>query len=81
MYIFPVSLADFRVGSIDLVIFLQRVFIWDLDETIIIFHSLLTGSYANRYGRVSTIILLLIYSSILFHSGFYTQKKSIEFYK
>uniref|UniRef100_A0AAQ5XXQ4 Eyes absent homolog n=1 Tax=Amphiprion ocellaris TaxID=80972 RepID=A0AAQ5XXQ4_AMPOC len=30
---------------------LQRVFIWDLDETIIIFHSLLTGSYANRYGR------------------------------
>ncbi|NWI65128.1 EYA1 protein, partial [Todus mexicanus] len=30
---------------------LERVFIWDLDETIIIFHSLLTGSYANRYGR------------------------------
>ncbi|XP_072323675.1 eyes absent homolog 1 isoform X5 [Scyliorhinus torazame] len=29
----------------------QRVFIWDLDETIIVFHSLLTGSYANRYGR------------------------------
>uniref|UniRef100_A0AAR2LSP6 Eyes absent homolog n=1 Tax=Pygocentrus nattereri TaxID=42514 RepID=A0AAR2LSP6_PYGNA len=28
-----------------------RVFIWDLDETIIVFHSLLTGSYANRYGR------------------------------
>uniref|UniRef100_A0A8K9XAL3 Eyes absent homolog n=1 Tax=Oncorhynchus mykiss TaxID=8022 RepID=A0A8K9XAL3_ONCMY len=31
---------------------LERVFIWDLDETIIVFHSLLTGSYANRYGRV-----------------------------
>ncbi|CAL8399765.1 unnamed protein product [Gadus morhua 'NCC'] len=30
---------------------LMRVFIWDLDETIIVFHSLLTGSYANRYGR------------------------------
>ncbi|XP_046689907.1 eyes absent homolog 1 isoform X8 [Silurus meridionalis] len=30
---------------------LERVFIWDLDETIIVFHSLLTGSYANRYGR------------------------------
>uniref|UniRef100_A0A8C9Z393 Eyes absent homolog n=1 Tax=Sander lucioperca TaxID=283035 RepID=A0A8C9Z393_SANLU len=29
----------------------HRVFIWDLDETIIVFHSLLTGSYANRYGR------------------------------
>lgn len=35
----------------------QRVFIWDLDETIIVFHSLLTGSYANRYGRVSDIRL------------------------
>lgn len=33
--------------------FSQRVFIWDLDETIIVFHSLLTGSYANRFGRVS----------------------------
>ncbi|ELK27485.1 Eyes absent like protein 1 [Myotis davidii] len=32
---------------------LERVFIWDLDETIIVFHSLLTGSYANRYGRKS----------------------------
>ncbi|XP_018079284.1 eyes absent homolog 1 isoform X4 [Xenopus laevis] len=30
---------------------LERVFIWDLDETIIVFHSLLTGSYANKYGR------------------------------
>ena len=33
----------------------ERVFIWDLDETIIIFHSLLTGSYAQRYGKVSRI--------------------------
>lgn len=30
---------------------LQRVFIWDLDETIIIFHSLLTGSFAARYSK------------------------------
>ncbi|XP_065336966.1 eyes absent homolog 2-like isoform X1 [Cloeon dipterum] len=30
---------------------LERVFIWDLDETIIIFHSLLTGSYATRFGK------------------------------
>nr|CEH19755.1 Cs-eyesabsent [Cupiennius salei] len=30
---------------------LERVFVWDLDETIIIFHSLLTGTYATRYGK------------------------------
>ncbi|XP_070194885.1 eyes absent homolog 1-like [Littorina saxatilis] len=30
---------------------LERVFVWDLDETIIIFHSLLTGSFAQRYGK------------------------------
>ncbi|XP_060523941.1 eyes absent homolog 2 [Cylas formicarius] len=29
----------------------DRVFIWDLDETIIIFHSLLTGSYAAKYQK------------------------------
>nr|XP_023402437.1 eyes absent homolog 4 [Loxodonta africana] len=28
-----------------------RVFVWDLDETIIVFHSLLTGSYAQKYGK------------------------------
>jgi hypothetical protein len=32
---------------------LDRVFIWDLDETIIIFHSLMTGSYASRFGKVT----------------------------
>ncbi|XP_060639951.2 eyes absent homolog 3 isoform X3 [Anolis sagrei] len=30
---------------------LERVFLWDLDETIIIFHSLLTGAYAQKYGK------------------------------
>lgn len=30
---------------------LERVFIWDLDETIIIFHSLLTGTHATRFGK------------------------------
>lgn len=30
----------------------ERVFVWDLDETIIIFHSLLTGTYGNKYGKV-----------------------------
>uniref|UniRef100_A0A1B6EB38 Eyes absent homolog n=1 Tax=Clastoptera arizonana TaxID=38151 RepID=A0A1B6EB38_9HEMI len=30
---------------------LERVFVWDLDETIIIFHSLLTGSFASKYNK------------------------------
>lgn len=29
----------------------DRVFIWDLDETIIIFHSLITGKFANQYSK------------------------------
>ncbi|KAK3770312.1 hypothetical protein RRG08_029967 [Elysia crispata] len=37
---------------------LERVFVWDLDETIIIFHSLLTGSYAQRYTKVTPQISL-----------------------
>ena len=36
---------------------LERVFIWDLDETIIIFHSLLTGAFAQRYGKASSSVL------------------------
>ena len=31
----------------------DRVFIWDLEETIVIFHALLTGSYAQRFGKVN----------------------------
>lgn len=31
----------------------ERVFVWDLDETIIIFHTLLTGAFANRFTKVS----------------------------
>ena len=27
----------------------DRVFIWDLDETIILFNSLLTGAFAHKY--------------------------------
>lgn len=37
----------------------ERVFIWDLDETIIIFHTLLTGAYSNRYNKVRHLIKLL----------------------
>lgn len=29
------------------------MFIWDLDETIIIFHSLLTGTFSSRFGKVT----------------------------
>lgn len=39
----------------------DRVFIWDLDETIIIFHSLLTGLYANRYSKDQNMIMQLGY--------------------
>lgn len=35
------------------------MFIWDLDETIIIFHSLLTGSFASRYSKdVQSVVQL-----------------------
>uniref|UniRef100_A0A671Q8W9 Eyes absent homolog n=1 Tax=Sinocyclocheilus anshuiensis TaxID=1608454 RepID=A0A671Q8W9_9TELE len=46
---------------------LERVFIWDLDETIIVFHSLLTGSYANRFGRVSDMIFNLADTHFFFN--------------
>ncbi|XP_029723171.1 developmental protein eyes absent isoform X2 [Aedes albopictus] len=29
----------------------ERIFVWDLDETIIIFHSLLTGTHAAKYNK------------------------------
>uniref|UniRef100_A0A7N8XRI7 Eyes absent homolog n=1 Tax=Mastacembelus armatus TaxID=205130 RepID=A0A7N8XRI7_9TELE len=37
----------------------QRIFLWDLDETIIIFHSLLTGSYAQKFGKDPATVLNL----------------------
>ncbi|KAJ8923873.1 hypothetical protein NQ315_006649, partial [Exocentrus adspersus] len=37
----------------------DRVFIWDLDETIIIFHSLLTGSYATKHQKDPQNVLQL----------------------
>ncbi|VEN50850.1 unnamed protein product [Callosobruchus maculatus] len=37
----------------------NRVFIWDLDETIIIFHSLLTGSYATKYQKDTQSVVQL----------------------
>jgi len=35
---------------------LDRVFVWDLDETIIVFNSLLTGGYAVAHGKVRYFI-------------------------
>lgn len=29
----------------------DRVFVWDLDETIIIFHTLISGNFADRYKK------------------------------
>jgi len=43
---------------------IERIFVWDLDETIIILHSLLTGTYAQRYQKVN--FLLSFISIILF---------------
>ncbi|EHB18261.1 Eyes absent-like protein 3 [Heterocephalus glaber] len=36
---------------------LEWVFLWNLDETIIIFHSLLTGSYAQKYKKDPTEVI------------------------
>jgi len=30
----------------------DRVFVWDLDETVIIFQSLLNGTYAQHFNKV-----------------------------
>uniref|UniRef100_A0A673L079 Eyes absent homolog n=1 Tax=Sinocyclocheilus rhinocerous TaxID=307959 RepID=A0A673L079_9TELE len=35
------------------------IFLWDLDETIIIFHSLLTGSFAQKFGKDPATVLNL----------------------
>ncbi|KAG5685111.1 hypothetical protein PVAND_014308 [Polypedilum vanderplanki] len=39
----------------------ERVFIWDLDETIIIFHTLLTGNYPARYNKDPALATTLGY--------------------
>lgn len=39
---------------------------WDLDETIIIFHSLLTGTFASRYGKVRIHVVSSLSVSFFF---------------
>ncbi|KAJ8378995.1 hypothetical protein AAFF_G00232240 [Aldrovandia affinis] len=38
---------------------LERIFLWDLDETIIVFHSLLTGTFAQKFGKDPATVLNL----------------------
>ncbi|KAJ7341949.1 hypothetical protein JRQ81_008011, partial [Phrynocephalus forsythii] len=38
---------------------IELFFVWDLDETIIVFHSLLTGSYAQKYGKDPPVAVTL----------------------
>lgn len=39
----------------------ERVFIWDLDETIIIFHTLITGSHAQQFGKVNFLSIMFMF--------------------
>ncbi|XP_012257253.2 eyes absent homolog 4 isoform X1 [Athalia rosae] len=39
----------------------DRIFIWDLDETIVVFHSLLTGQFATKHGKDPTLLAQLAY--------------------
>ncbi|XP_015182853.1 PREDICTED: eyes absent homolog 4 [Polistes dominula] len=34
----------------------DRIFIWDLDETIVVFHSLLTGQFATKHRKDPTLL-------------------------
>ena len=49
----------------------ERVFIWDLDETIIIFHTLITGSHAQQFGKVN-------HRSIIFTTSFSQNLKTFQ---
>ncbi|XP_076634263.1 eya transcriptional coactivator and phosphatase 2 isoform X4 [Colletes latitarsis] len=39
----------------------DRIFIWDLDETIIVFHSLLTGQFATKHRKDPTLLAQAAY--------------------
>lgn len=40
----------------------SRIFIWDLDETIVVFHTLLTGLYATAHGKDPHLVQTVAYS-------------------
>ncbi|XP_014231703.1 eyes absent homolog 2 isoform X2 [Trichogramma pretiosum] len=39
----------------------DRIFIWDLDETIILYHSLMTGAYAQAHNKDPNVLATLAY--------------------
>ncbi|XP_034942768.1 eyes absent homolog 4 isoform X2 [Chelonus insularis] len=39
----------------------DRIFIWDLDETIVVFHSLITGQFATKHGKDPALLAQLAY--------------------
>ncbi|CAB0036737.1 unnamed protein product [Trichogramma brassicae] len=39
----------------------DRIFIWDLDETIILYHSLMTGAYAQAHNKDPNLLATLAY--------------------
>jgi hypothetical protein len=39
----------------------DRIFIWDLEETIVMFQTLLTGQFATTYNKDPTILAQLAY--------------------
>ncbi|XP_011314552.1 eyes absent homolog 4 [Fopius arisanus] len=39
----------------------DRIFIWDLDETIVVFHSLLTGQFAAKHAKNPDLLVQLGY--------------------
>ena len=47
----------------------ERIFIWDLDETIVVFQSLLTDQFASTYNKDSATLTQLGYrmEEILFY--------------
>lgn len=63
---------------------LERVFVWDLDETIIIFHTLLTGTYCNKFGKeqASALALGLAMEEMIFnladHHLFFTDLEDCD---
>lgn len=39
----------------------DRIFIWDLDETIVVFHSLLTGQFATKHRKDPALLAQVAY--------------------
>lgn len=39
----------------------DRIFIWDLDETILVFHSLLTGQYSTKHRKDPALLAQVAY--------------------